>query len=148
MKANYLFPFLLFVLISCKTETPSISQKILFEKHYTNYAWSYQNNGYLIDSLGNVKAFNISKDSIKWNEPDKDGYISAAKMNENLALCKTVVGIVPPDSLNFYKDKIIGASYGKISEPVNQMADAGSIVYSAFIYDKKSNRYQKFLIPY
>jgi len=67
-------------------------------------------------------------------------------MNENLALCKTVVGIVPPDSLNFYKDKIIGASYGKISEPVNQMADAGSIVYSAFIYDKKSNRYQKVMV--
>lgn len=145
-KIRNFIPILLMVLISCNTETPSISQNILFEKHYVNYAWGYQNNGYLIDSLGNVWTFDISKESIKWKEPDKDGYISAAEMNENKARCKTVVAIVHPDTLNYYSSKIWRASYGKISEPFNQMADAGSIVYSAFIYEEKSNRYKKVML--
>ena len=146
MKAKYLIPFVLIILISCKTETPSISQKILFEKHYTNYAWIYQNNGYLIDSSGNVKAFDLSNDTLKWNEPDKDGNISVTKMNENLALCKSIVGKVNQDTLTHYSGKIWSASYGKITMPNTQMADAGSIVYSAFIYNGKTNKYQKVMI--
>jgi len=146
MKPKYFIPFLMLVLISCNTETPTIAQRILFEKHYVNYAWGYQNNGYLIDSLGNVLTFDISKDTAKWNEPDKDGYISTAKMNENLARCKSFVGIIHPDSLNYYSGKIWGASNGSISAPVNQMADAGSIVYSAYIYDIKSNVYKKVML--
>lgn len=146
MKVKYLIPLLLLVLISCNTENPSIQQKILFEQHYTNYAWGYQNNGYLIDSLGNVRAFDVSRDTTKWNEPDKDGYISAAKMNENLALCKSIVGKVNQDTLTHYSDKIWEASYGKISKSVSQMADAGSIVYSAFIYEAKTNRYKKIML--
>lgn len=146
MKAKYLIPLLFMVLISCKNEMPTIAQKILFEKHYCNYAWGSQNNGYLIDSLGNVMAFDISKDSIKWNEPDKNGYISAAKMNENMARCKSIVAKVQQDTLDYYSGKIWASSYGKISEPVNQMADAGSIVYSAFIYDEKTNNYQQVML--
>jgi hypothetical protein len=46
---------------SCKTEVPVLHQKILFEQHYVNYAWSYQNSGYLVDSLGYVRVFNLSK---------------------------------------------------------------------------------------
>ena len=146
MNTKYLMSLLLLVLISCKTETPTIAQKILFELHYENNAWDYQNNGYLIDSLGNVWTFDISNDTSKWNKPDKDGYISAVKMNENLLRCKSVAGTVHPDTLSYYSGKIWVASYGTISEPVNQMADAGGIVYSAFIYNKKSNRYQKVML--
>lgn len=146
MKANYLIPILLMALISCKTETPSIAQKILFEQHYVNYAWLYQNNGYLVDSSGNVRAFDLSRDTIKWNEADKDGYISASKMNENLALCKSVVGKVDQDTLTHYSAKIWNASFGEITKSDIYMADAGSIVYSAFIYEAKTNRYKKIML--
>jgi len=146
MKVKFLLSILLFGLISCEKEAPTIVQHILFEKHHTNYALGYQNNGYLIDSMGNVRTFNLSKDTIKWNETDKDGYISVAKMNENLAHCKTISGFIQQDTLNYYSNKIWDASYGKITEPVNLIADAGITTYSAFVFEKKSNRYQKIII--
>jgi|GEM_PF-209761 len=146
MKAKYLLAFICIVFMSCKTETPLIQQKIVFEQHYVNSAWGYQNKGYLIDSSGYVRTFDLSKDSIKWNEPDKDGFISTEKMNENLAHCKSIAGLINKDSLSYYAGKIWAASQGKISEPVNQMADAGSIVYSAFIFDKETKRYKKVML--
>lgn len=146
MKAKYIIFILFMTLIACKTEYPNINQRILFEKHYTNWAWSFQNNGYLIDSLGSVRTFDLSKDTIKWNEPDKDGYISLAEMNKNFSHCDSIIYQINTDTLSYYVGKIWAASKGKISEPVNQMADAGSITYSAFIFVEKTNCYKKVLI--
>jgi hypothetical protein len=131
---------------SCKTEVPVLHQKILFEQHYVNYAWSYQNSGYLVDSLGYVRVFNLSKDTIKWNEPDKDGTISVEQMTRNLELCTTLVGQIDPDTISYYSSKIWAASKGNISAPQNIMADAGSNVFSAFIFDNKTNKYQKVML--
>jgi len=146
MKAKYLFFIIIMTFTGCKTEYPNFNRKILFEKHYVNWAWGYQNKGFLVDSLGFVNAFDLSKDSIKWNEPDKDGYIGIVEMNENLSYCDSVICQIDADTLAHYTDKILAASKGKISEPVNQMADAGSITYSAFIFDEKTNQYKKILI--
>ena len=144
--STYFFAFILIAITSCKTEVPIVHQKILFEQHYMNYAWGYQNKGYLIDSLGNVRTFDISKDTVKWNEADKERSISAAKLAQNIALCTSIVYQINHDTLSFYSGKIEAASKGKVSEPLNQMADAGSNVFSAFMYDEKTNSYKKIML--
>jgi len=146
MQAKYIFIVFILFLTGCKSEYLNFNQKILFEKHYSNWAWGYQNNGFLIDSLGFVNAFDLSKDTIKWNEPDKDGYIGVAEMNENYSRCDSIICQINTDTLTHYTDKIWAASKGKISEPLNEMADAGIITYSAFIFDGKTNRYKKVLL--
>jgi len=61
MKTSKLILLLALIITGCNNESPTLKQKILFEKHYTNWAWGYQDNGLLIDSLGFVRAFDMTK---------------------------------------------------------------------------------------
>jgi len=146
MKRSNLIILFAFVVTACSNEIPSFKQKILFEKHYTNWAWSYQNNGFLIDSVGNVRPFDLSKKSVEWNYPDSLGYISKEKMDENLSYCDASNNQLKADSLLHYVNKIWNASKGIISQSNLQMADFGEIRYSAYIYDENTNRYKEVLI--
>lgn len=146
MKTGKIIFMLLLGLISCNNDIPNFKQHILFEQHYTNWAWGYQNNGYLIDSLGSVRPFDLSNTTIHWNYPDSLGYISEEKMEENLSHCNTAINQLNSDSLSFYVGKIWNASKGKISQSELQMADFGEIRYSAYIFDEKNKRYKEVLI--
>jgi len=146
MKTKELIFFILFSFASCSNEIPNFKQHILFEKHYSNWAWSYQNNGFLIDSLGNVHAFDLSKKTLKWNYPDSLGYISKDKMDKNLSYCDSIISKLNSDSLSLYVGKIWGASKGKITQSDIYMADFGEIRYSAYILDEKNNRYKEVLV--
>ena len=131
---------------SCSSENILFTEQVLFEVHYTNYAWGYSENGYLIDSTGTIHSFDLSKKTYKWNYKDDNGYISKDGMRNNLLHCDSVVGKVAADSLQYFRDKINGASRGKISDPVGAMADFGQIRYSAYIYDRNQQRYKEVLI--
>jgi len=146
MKTKEIIPLLFFFLMSCSDDTPNFKQQVLFEKHYSNWAWGYQENGYLIDSLGNVKSFDLTKETSKWNYADSLGYISKEKMDKNLQLCRTIIKQINRDSLTYFTHKIPGAAIGKLSEPEAQMADFGEIRYYAYIFDKKTNRYKQVMI--
>lgn len=147
MKTKKIISALILILItSCNSESPDFKQKILFEVHYTNWAWGYQNNGFLIDSLGYVSAFDLSKKTIEWNSPDSTGYISKEKMDQNLSFCDSVITQISSDSLSHYVGKIWEASKGKLSKPEMQMADFGEISYYAYIFDANTNRYKRVTI--
>ena len=137
--------------MACNEEIPSMKQKVFFVKHYVNYAWGLQDNGYMIDSLGNVHRFNlVSKTSYQrigtWGYPDSLGYISKSDMDKNLTLCDSVISKINKDSLANYVAKIWYASKGSITKPQMQMADFGDIRYSAYIFDEKTNRYKEVFI--
>lgn len=131
---------------SCSSENILLTEQVLFEVHYTNYAWGYTENGYLIDSTGAIHSFDLSKKTYKWNYKDEKGYISQEGMCYNLLHCDSVIGEVAADSLAYYRNKINGAARGKISDPVGAMADFGQIRYSAYIYDRNQQRYKEVLI--
>ena len=151
MKTKLLILFASLSLFSCKEEIPSLKQQIFFEKHYTNYAWGLQDNGYMIDSLGSVHRFNlVSRTTYQrlntWNYPDSLGFISKSDMDKNLSLCDSIISKIDRDSLAKYVGKIWYASKGTITKSQMQMADFGEIKYSAFIYDEKTNRYKEVFI--
>jgi hypothetical protein len=146
MKTKNLFMLLVICLTACNSEIADFKQKVLFEMHYTNWAWSYQNNGFLIDSAGYVRAFDLSKKTIEWNSPDSTGYITKEKMDKNLSYCDSTICLLNVDTLSHYVGKIWGASKGKISTPEMQMADFGEIRYSAYIFDEKTNCYKEVMI--
>jgi len=140
---------LLLVLVltySCNNDAPNFKQKILFGVQYTNWAWGYQSKGFLIDSMGYVRAFDLSKTTLVWKNQDSSGYISKANMEINLSYCDSIICKLKGDSLSHYTGKIWAASKGTISKPTTQMADFGEIRYSAYIYDEKSERYKEVLI--
>ena len=147
MKTKSLLLLIALTLIySCNNNAPNFKQKILFGVQYTNWAWGYQNKGFLIDTMGYVRAFDLSKTTLVWKNQDSSGYISKASMEINLSYCDSIIYKLKADSLLHYTGKIWAASKGTISKPTTQMADFGEIRYSAYIYDEKSERYKEVLI--
>lgn len=145
---THIFRLLFFSLLltSCSEEIDISKQKILFEVHYENYAWGYSNSGFLIDSTGTVRRFNLQSSGAKWHYPDSEGHLSAEDMALNYAICDSVTYRINSDSLSYYRSMIPAASMGKISEPRAVMADYGIITYSAFIYDKSDNKYRRIIL--
>lgn len=143
-----IFRLLLFstLLTACAEGVDISKQKILFEVHYENYAWGYSNSGFLIDSTGTVRRFDLQSSGAKWYYPNSEGYLSADDMARNYATCDSVVARIGSDSLSYYRSMIPAASMGKVSEPRSVMADFGTITYSAFIYDKSENRYRRIIL--
>lgn len=134
------------LLFGCKKETLSVmdsNQKVYFQYQYLNYAWSYQNKGWIIDSTGNVYTFDKPDN---WNFVDSTGIISEAHMNENLA--KTTLATTKIDrTIVNEKIKLIDkAAAGELTKPKNEMADFGAITYASYIYDKEKKQYKEVLL--
>ena len=58
--------------VPCDCEGPE-DQPVYFEYHYQNWAWGYQESGWLIDSAGVVKGFHMPE---SFREADSTGLIS------------------------------------------------------------------------
>lgn len=130
----------------CKKENntlPLINQQILFQVEYINGAWSFQHFGWLMDSSGNVRNYKLPE---KWNFSDSAGYMSSADMSENFHQLDTVICKINKDTLQKYFYKLTNASTGKLTKPETQMYDAGSTLFSGYIYDLKSEKYKQILI--
>ena len=146
MKTKYLLFSLILFHVSCKDENSILKQKIFFEKHYINLAMIPQSSGFLIDSLGNVLEFKWVEVFHEWYEPDSTGYITSENMDKNISICQNNNFQINPDSLKIYVDKIYAASKGNISKPQHIITDAWTSTFSAFIFDKKTNRYKQVMI--
>jgi len=134
-------------LFSCNSEinTNIKQQKVYFEVHHANFAWIVYNNGIMIDSAGNVKSFDL-KSINEWEYPDDKGKISTEAIANNYKRCTSLLTKIDMDSLKYYVNKISKAAKGTLSKPESIMADAGITEYIAYIYDSKTNLYQKVLL--
>jgi hypothetical protein len=135
----------LITLCSCVDNIDFSKQRILFSVQYVNYAWSYTNNGFMVDSAGNVCSYNLSENS-KWNNADSLNFISEEDMNENLSLCTRLSEGITKDTLQYYINKINAARKGKLIESDVYMADAGIKQYWAYVYDADTKKYKQILL--
>ena len=145
MKYRILIVVILFVVFGCKKEfnTSKLKQEILFEATYMNYAWVYQHRGFMVDSAGRVRSYNLPKD---WNFVDSDGFITSAAMKENINKLNQTSVTVNKDTLLSYYNKLPSAARGEITIPNTVMADAGTASYWGYIFDSKTERYQRVLL--
>jgi hypothetical protein len=116
---------------------------LIFQSEYTNYAWGYNHNGWMMDRTGQVKRF---QKSAKWVFPDSLGYVSALDMQKNLAACDSVLAQVSAKDFTLYAEKAIGCTNGPMSKASNTMADAGEHIYAFYLYDPGSNRYKRVIL--
>jgi hypothetical protein len=114
-------------------------QPVCFEYRYVNYAWGYQEKGWLIDSSGNINSYNLPDGFIL---PDSTGLITGDNLAHNLALTDSVIGTVPGEDMDYYLGLIQGASEGIIGAPRSIAADAGNSVLSCYRYDSAENAYR------
>jgi len=146
MKTKLLSLFFILILMGCEKRNeyiPDPNQKIFFQLEYANYAWGFQHHGWMIDNTGAVRAFNLPK---AWTYIDSQGFISSIDMDKNIEQLDKEFTIIDNESLTKYVAKIYAASEGKITDPQSQMFDAGSSVFSAFIYNSKLGKYKQVMI--
>jgi hypothetical protein len=116
---------------------------IIFQSEYTNHAWGYNHNGWMMDNAGLVKRF---QKSATWVFPDSLGYVSASDMQKNMAACDSVITQINSNELAFYSEKAINCLNYNLTKPQNLMADAGEHIYAFYIYDSGGNRYKRVIL--
>lgn len=128
----------------CSNDEIKVSdeQEILFEVNYVNYAWGYQNRGYLIDKMGRIRRYENPKDW-KFASP---GPLTAAEMDENLSKTTFATYTIPLAELEQYVNVLKKVSDGDFTDPVNKMADAGATSYYVYHFDPGTKTYRTVLL--
>ena len=116
---------------------------LIFQSEYTNYAWGYSHNGWMLDNTGQVKRF---QKSAKWVFPDSLGYVSAVDMQKNFSACDSVMAQVNSTDFTLYAEKATSCATGPMSKAMNTMADAGEHIYAFYLYEPGSNRYKRTIL--
>ncbi len=116
---------------------------LIFQSEYTNYAWGYNHNGWMLDHSGQVKRF---QKSAKWVFPDSLGYVTASDMQKNMAACDSVMAKVSASDFDNYAGKALHCVTGSMSKPSNLMADAGEHIYAFYIYESRGNRFKRVIL--
>lgn len=120
-----------------------VKQKFIFQKEYINYAWGYQLNGWIIDTSGTIYSYNLPD---QWNNFDSLSNISNSLLKENISYTKETIGEIDHAGLSEMLPLIEEASKGTLTDPVNEMADAGTISFYCFVYDTQQETYKRILL--
>jgi hypothetical protein len=116
---------------------------LIFQSEYTNYAWGYNHNGWIMDSTGKVNRF---QKKAAWVFPDSLGYVSFSDMQKNMAACDSVLAQVSSKDFALYAEKAFGCANSPMSKASNTMADAGEHIYAFYLYEPGSNRYKRVIL--
>lgn len=122
---------------------PLPDQEYFFLYEYINHAWGYQHNGWLMDSTGTVHYFEVPD---KWMVPSTDEAIDIQGIEHYGAQSDSVITVVDKGELAAKVHLIDAAARGKLTEPENVMADAGSWSYYALRYDPGAKDYERILL--
>lgn len=120
-----------------------LNQKILFQYEYINHAWGYQQQGWIIDSAGDVHCY---KSPENWHHCDSLGFIDESLLESNLLQTDSVCFTVDKIKLATMLLLIEEASKGEILEPKQMRYDSGSQAYKAYMLNIVTNKYESVLI--
>jgi hypothetical protein len=146
MKVKILFLVFLFLIVGCDKDDDILSetdQTILFQSEYINYAWGYQHKGWIIDSSGNVRRFRMPE---QWHFVDSLGLITSQDMNDNIQKTDSIILKIDKATLLNYFEKLKEVSNGKMSEPRQEMFDAGITQFSGYLYQTDSKKFKQVII--
>jgi hypothetical protein len=122
---------------------PSQDQPVLFQYRYVNHAWGYQDNGWLIDSSGNVKYFEFPSD---FRTPDSTGYLTREDLEHNLAETDSLITTIDRDKLDSHVALIQEAAAGEIGERQHRAYDAGTSTLACYVYDSGQDAFRYVLL--
>lgn len=125
---------------------PEISQPILFEICYSNFAWGRQMKGLYIDSAGRVLTYSYDQQDVPDSPPSWwQGFTEAELMerySHNPGICMTI----PKIELRQKYSLVEGAALGELSPPVFSCADFGEAYFVAYIFQPEMSIYQPVLL--
>jgi len=144
---NFILSAVLFTFLNGCTELTEVqtdaAYPLIFQSEYTNYAWGYNHNGWMMDHSGTVKRF---QKTAPWVFPDSAGYVSEANMKKNLAACDSVLEYVSSEDLSKFTAKALACLNGPLTTPKNTMADAGEHIQAFYLYETDKKRYKRVIL--
>lgn len=130
-------------------KAPPTKQPILFSYSYVNYAWGYQNRGWLINNHGLAKAYNV-RDRNAWHDPSASGpdsgYISANDLIANYNRAGHFILEFSHQMLYRRIPLIAQAARSELSEPTRTAYDRGQMKYSCYYWDPARGMYKEVLL--
>jgi len=122
----------------------SDKQRVLFQYEFTNYAWTDDHSGFLIDNEGNVLQYNNPE---VWHFfPDEDLIINSAEIDENIASCTNSGIVIPAGELLRFSACIDNIAASRISAVKNTAADAGTSQFICYQFSEGTGDYKGTLI--
>ena len=143
MKNTFIIFIVFITFLSCEKEKINDSFNGYYTIEYTNWAWGYQHNGWVIDMQGRVMSFDLP---VKWNKVDSLGYISKENLLENITNCDSKIEDVSNNNLIKYSTLINKAINGNISTKINTANDAGQTSYICYQFDTDLGLYKKIIL--
>jgi len=126
---------------------PDITQQILFEMNYYNFAWTPTLRGFYVDRDGNVYSYAYEPDGVTYDmtNPWWQTFTEAQlldRYSHNPALMSTI----DPDTLYEKYLLIQPAHAGTLSSPMVRCFDFGIAYYVAYTFDPLSGTYTPVLL--
>lgn len=135
---------LLLPLTGCSTITgPAANGATVFEVEYVNFAWVPTWRGFVIDSTGAIHSYDLK--GKRW-EPSNVDYPKRTELTAKYAADSKPAGNVDPATFQAMSQRAGGAAAGPISDPVNRCADAGTITYTAWLYDPEQDAFRRVVL--
>ena len=116
---------------------------VLFEVEYANFAWGRSWNGFVVEGDGKVYAYDLSAAS-GW--PSDEDVVSAAELGAKYAHGRRLVTAVSAAEAASRYARVADALAGPVTAPQGVCADAGTLRYSALLYDKSTGTYRRLLL--
>jgi len=140
---NLILSFILMLIIPALTFAmsgkPSIEQEYLFEYSHINFAWGFQMSGMYIDKHGSVYKYNYSHSPWK---PLSVRSLTEENLQEKYANKKELIPNIEKSVLNKMHKLISSAGDGEIVESEKKCFDSGSGIYTAYLFDAKTEKYE------
>jgi hypothetical protein len=120
----------------------NIEQRYLFEIEYVNHAWGLAWNGLVIDSEGDIYAYDHSHES--WSAAGNDSF-TETDLRTKYEHEARYIGRIDEATivLQFSRISYVGDFF---LNPNQACADAGSLTYRAFAYESTSGLYRPLLL--
>jgi hypothetical protein len=147
MKRLLGLPLVLLLIAGCELTSSddalSDQQMFLFQVEYVNYAWGAAWNGLYVDHVGRIYTYDLSGES--WTPQSETSFTTEellAKYTHN----KERIDTLDPADLAEQRALIPAAGAGILTEPTPRCADFGTLTFSAFTYDARTDRYTPVLL--
>ncbi len=145
MRSSILFIIILFIpaVTSAMSGKPSIKQEYLFEYSHINFAWGFQMSGMYIDKQGNIYSYNHSHSPWK---PSKERSLTEIDLQNKFSHKNELVTSIDTSVLERMHKLISPAGDGETVKSQKKCFDAGSSIYTAYLFDSKTGQYKPVLL--
>jgi hypothetical protein len=117
---------------------------VLFEVELINSAWGQSWHGFVVEADGRVYSYDLG-DSELWPPPVGDDF-TADWLETKYSHGRRLVGAVSAAEAAARYARVSDALRGGITEALGVCADAGTVRYSALLYEPALGRYRRILL--